>query len=91
MQTGATLLNAMRELREKATNAEVAVVFYSGHGVQFGGGDYLTPVDAKTRTRAEVDAEAIPLGLVIDAASPASVLRLILMDVMFDQQQDGGR
>ena len=85
----ATLDSALQEFREKASNAAIAVVFYSGHGVQFGGGHYLIPVDAQIDVRAELDAEAVPLGLVMDAARQASVLRLIVVDAMFDDYHGG--
>ena len=84
----ATLERALLEFHETASNAEIAVVFYSGHGVVVDGTHSLVPVDAQYRSG------TVPLGLVMSAVEPASVLRLILLDVdaMVDvDRRDSGK
>ena len=80
----ATLESALREFHDKASNAEVAVVFFSGHGVEYDGDHYLIPVDAQLNTRKDIAAAGVPLRGVMDLLEPASVLRLILVDAMFN-------
>ena len=84
----ATLESAIREFGEKASNAEVAVVYYTGHGIGAAGNHYLIPVDAQFGSTADI-AAAVPLDLVMRSLEPASVLRLILLDAMFEEQQYG--
>jgi hypothetical protein len=40
---------AIRHFEDIATGADIAVVFYAGHGIEIGGVNYLIPVDAKLR------------------------------------------
>ena len=80
----ATLLSALREFHDKASSAEVAVVFFSGHGFQYDGDHYLMPVDAQLNYREDIAAAGVPLRSVMNVLEPASVLRLILVDAMVD-------
>ena len=79
----AALVRALQEFGDMASSAEVAVVFFSGHGVVFAGDHYLAPSDAQLNDREDFGAAGIPLDVVKNAVEPASVLRLILIDVMF--------
>jgi uncharacterized caspase-like protein len=44
------LRHAVREFAEVALRAEIAVIFFAGHGFEFRGENYLLPVDAKLAT-----------------------------------------
>lgn len=79
----AALESGLREFREKAANAEVAVVYYAGHGASNTGTRYLIPVDAQVTSPVDADGAAVALDLVMDAVEPASELRLIMLDAMF--------
>ena len=46
------LQHALRDFGLKAEAADVALVYYAGHGVQVAGENYLLPVDASARARA---------------------------------------
>ena len=43
---------ALRAFTDKLANADVALFFYAGHGLQVGAQNYLVPIDAKLRARA---------------------------------------
>src|SRR5271156_5579143 len=75
---------AVREFLGSATNADIAVVYYSGHGIEIGGANYLIPVDAKLASDFDVDDEAITLDRMILATQPAKKLSLILLDACRD-------
>ena len=87
----AALVSALQGFRDMASSAEVAVVFFSGHGVEFAGDRYLVPVDAQFGKREEIAAASIPLDAVVRALEPASVLRLILVDAMFDLRRNSNK
>ncbi len=76
--------NAMRqELKDfsaKAANAEIAVIYYAGHGVEVADQNYLVPVDAKLLRSTDIEFEAIPLSIVRSAVSGASKLRIVVLD-----------
>ena len=55
-----------RELMDfsvRAAEAEIAVVYYAGHGVEVADQNYLVPVDAKLIRSTDIEFEAIPLAL----------------------------
>jgi uncharacterized caspase-like protein len=71
---------AVREFVDRAANADVAVVYYSGHGLEFGGVNYLIPVDAKLMSVLDVDDEAVSLDRILMAAGHVKKLSLIILD-----------
>jgi uncharacterized caspase-like protein len=75
---------AVREFLNAATNADIAVVYYSGHGIEIGGINYLIPVDAKLANDYDVDDEAIPLDRLMLATQGAKKLSLIILDACRD-------
>ncbi|MGY8684313.1 caspase family protein [Bradyrhizobium sp. UFLA05-153] len=74
----------VREFLITAENADVAVVYYAGHGIEIGGTNYLIPMDAKLSHDYDVDDEAIALDRIIWALQPVRRLRLILLDACRD-------
>jgi uncharacterized caspase-like protein len=75
---------AVREFLTAAANADIAVVYYSGHGIEVGGTNYLIPVDAKLMSDYDIDDEAIALDRVILATQSAKKLSLIILDACRD-------
>ena len=55
------LIDAMRTFADAAEQADWAVVYYAGHGMEVNGVNYLIPVDAKLATDRDVEFEAVPL------------------------------
>ena len=49
-----SLRQALRRLEDKAADADVGVVFYSGHGIELNGQNYLIPVDARLASDGDV-------------------------------------
>jgi Caspase domain len=37
---------ALRDFTEKARDADIAVIYYAGHGIEVDGTNYLVPIDA---------------------------------------------
>ena len=71
---------AVREFVDRAANADVAVVYYSGHGLEIGGANYLIPVDAKLTSVLDMDDEAVSLDRILVAAGHVKKLSLIILD-----------
>jgi uncharacterized caspase-like protein len=71
---------ALRELNLAAINADIAVVFFAGHGIEINGVNYLLPVDAKLKRDFDVEDEAVTLDRILRAVEPAKKLRLIVLD-----------
>jgi uncharacterized caspase-like protein len=84
---------AVREFVEKAANADIAIIYYSGHGIEFDGVNYLIPVDASLTGALDVDDEAVSLDRLLTATSNTKKLSLIILDACrenpFPKGQDG--
>ncbi|MEN0076591.1 MAG: caspase family protein, partial [Paracraurococcus sp.] len=74
------LTRAVREFGIKAQKADVAVVYYAGHGVQVGRENYLLPADARLERERDLLYEALPLELVLGEASQARKIGIVLLD-----------
>jgi hypothetical protein len=75
---------AVRDFLNAASTADIAVVYYSGHGFEIGGVNYLIPVDAKLAMESDVDDETVPLDRLIQATQGAKRLSLIILDACRD-------
>ncbi|MBR1170082.1 caspase family protein [Bradyrhizobium sp. DASA03005] len=75
---------ALREFGSKVRDADVAVVYYAGHGIELDGTNYLIPTDAALETDTDVLDEAFPLDRVLFAVEPAKQLRLVILDACRD-------
>jgi uncharacterized caspase-like protein len=75
---------ALREFGNKTRDADVAVIYYAGHGIELDGTNYLIPVDATLETDTDVLDETFPLDRVLFAVEPAKQLRLVILDACRD-------
>lgn len=82
--SGIEMRRALRDFGSKVRDADVAVIYYAGHGIELDGTNYLIPVDAKLETDTDVLDEAFPLDRFIVAADPAKQLRLVILDACRD-------
>ncbi len=75
---------SVRDFREKLTDADVALFFYAGHGVQVLGQNYLMPTDARLVTESDVDFETVPLHLVLKQMEREAKASVVLLDACRD-------
>jgi hypothetical protein len=75
---------AIRKFEDAAGDADIAVIFYAGHGIEIGGVNYLIPVDAKLATDRDAQDEAISLDRLVESVDAAKRLRLIIIDACRD-------
>src|ERR1700676_56978 len=66
---------ALRDFADRARDADIAVVYYAGHGMEVDGTNYLIPVDAKLERDTDVYDEAFSLDRVLLAIEPAKRCR----------------
>ena len=62
---------ALREFGDAASDADIAVVYYAGHGIQVRDMNYMIPVDAKLATEIDAEDEAVSLDRIVAALEPA--------------------
>ena len=61
---------ALDDFREDAGGADVALVFFAGHGVEIAGDNRLLPVDADASSLEALKASTLPLDEVRAAVAP---------------------
>jgi WD40 repeat protein len=75
---------AVRDFSDAAQDADIAVVFYAGHGIEVAGVNYLIPIDAVLERDIDVQDEAISLDRINQVLEPVKRLRLIILDACRD-------
>ncbi|MGP0094983.1 MAG: SUMF1/EgtB/PvdO family nonheme iron enzyme [Xanthobacteraceae bacterium] len=67
-----------------ARDADAALFFYAGHGIQFAGSNYLMPIDAKLQDEADLPYEMAKVDDIIGDLSRAKNIRIIMLDACRD-------
>ena len=78
----AAMEDRIRAFARQAKAAEVALLFYAGHGMQVGGVNYLLPVDARLADEADLPFEAVALDLVLRSMGTGT--NLVFLDACRD-------
>ena len=76
----ADMRRAFRDFSDKARDADVAVVYFAGHGIEVDGANYVIPVDAALERDLDVYDEAFSLDRILATIEPAKQLRLVILD-----------
>jgi formylglycine-generating enzyme required for sulfatase activity len=75
---------ALRSFSDDTRDADLALVYFSGHGVEIDGINYLIPVDAVLERDIDAYDEAIQLDRVLAVMEPARQLRIVIVDACRD-------
>ncbi|TIN13288.1 MAG: caspase family protein, partial [Mesorhizobium sp.] len=75
---------ALQEFGREAEGADFAIIFFAGHGVEVENRNFLVPTDVSLSADSDVEFEAIPLDLVMNALSRVSGVRVVLLDACRD-------
>ncbi|MBB4381135.1 caspase family protein [Bradyrhizobium sp. SBR1B] len=76
----ADMRRALREFADQTRDADIAVVYYAGHGIEIDGTNYLIPTDARLERDTDIYDEAFSLDRVLLAIEPAKQLRVVIVD-----------
>ena len=86
-----TVSGLRREIRDfaaSAADADIAVVYYAGHGIEVSGTNYLIPADARLQSDFDIPDETVSLDRVLQALEPVKRLRLVILDACRDNPFD---
>ncbi|MCZ8547630.1 caspase family protein [Mesorhizobium qingshengii] len=76
----AKLKRDLERFTEDAEGADVAFIYYSGHGIEAGGENYLVPVDANVSSLKDADQALVPISIVMDALKMTVPVTIMLLD-----------
>jgi tetratricopeptide (TPR) repeat protein len=74
------MVKALQSFRAKADNADWALVYYAGHGIEINRVNYLLPVDAKLADSRDVKHETVSYEDIAETIGGARALRIIVLD-----------
>jgi Caspase domain len=76
----ADLRRVLNNFFDSARDADYAIVYYAGHGIEIEGSNYIVPVDALLERDRDVYDETISLDRLVQSIEPAKQLRLVILD-----------
>lgn len=77
----AAMHGAIMRFREAAQGAEVAIMFYAGHGIQVNGSNYLLPTSAELRQEVDLFTQTIPSDMVLRIMDQSEAqVRIVILD-----------
>jgi uncharacterized caspase-like protein len=79
---------ALRDFSDSVRDADIAIVYFAGHGIEIDGINYVIPVDAALERDIDAFDEAIPLDRILTVIEPAKQLRLVILDACRDNPFD---
>jgi uncharacterized caspase-like protein len=75
---------ALRDFSDRSRDADIAVLYFAGHGIEIDGTNYIIPTDALLERDIDAYDEAIPLDRLLTVIEPAKRLRLVILDACRD-------
>ncbi len=78
--TQSTLLDQLDEFAFRAETADLALIYYAGHGVEVQGVNYMIPVDAEVASNADVQRLSVSLDQMLVAVDSARRMRIVILD-----------
>ena len=80
---GEAMRKALSRFSAQAEGAEVALIYYAGHGIEARGSNWLLPVDAYLEHEKDLTFQAINMESVLDATEGAKI-RMVVLDACRD-------
>lgn len=74
------LRDAIADFIADAEDADVALVYYSGHGIEVAGENYLIPIDTDLATPESAGGALVPVAPLLDALARAVPVTIVLLD-----------
>lgn len=78
------LEQGIRELARRARGADAALFYYSGHGLEVAGRNYLVPVDARLEEPADLSFETLAVDTVLQTIEQSARIGLVFLDACRD-------
>jgi len=70
----------IRQYVNRLEDAEMALFFYAGHGLQVDGRNYMAPIDARLENENDLEFEAIDMSMVLSAMERNTETNLVFLD-----------
>ena len=74
------LRRAVDDFAFKSETADLALIYFAGHGVEVQGQNFLIPVDADVKSNKDIQRQSISLKQLLAAAGNARKMRVVILD-----------
>lgn len=78
--TQSQLLDIMQTFSFDAETADIALIYYAGHGVEASGENYMIPVDADVKSNKDVQRVGVSLKQMLKTVESARKMRVVIID-----------
>ncbi len=78
--TGDELRQLMDDFAFRSETADLALIYFAGHGVEVQGENFLIPVDADIRSNQDVQRQSISLKQMLASVERARKMRIVILD-----------
>ncbi|MBY6089208.1 caspase family protein [Maritimibacter alkaliphilus] len=90
------MTETLKRFSFEAETADLALIYFAGHGVEVQGENYLIPADARVQSNRDILAQSLSLDDLLAAVDSARKMRIVILDSCRDNPfgdviaQDGG-
>jgi uncharacterized caspase-like protein len=74
------MVKALQAFRDQADQADWALIYFAGHGVEINNVNYLVPIDARLKDERDVKIEAVSYEELLSTIDGARALRIVMLD-----------
>lgn len=74
------LLQIIDDFAFRSETADLALVYFAGHGVEVQGENFLVPVDANVKSNLDIQRQSVSLKQLLTAVDRARKLRIVILD-----------
>lgn len=85
----AELRAVMKDFSFRSETADLALIYFAGHGIEVQGENFLLPVDAQPRSNLDVQNQSVSLKEMLAVVEKARVMRIVILDSCRDNPLGG--
>ena len=85
----AELRAVMKEFSFRSETADLALIYFAGHGIEVQGENFLIPVDARPTSNIDVQRQSVSLKDMLEVVEKARVMRIVILDSCRDNPLGG--
>lgn len=85
----AELRTIMKDFSFRSETADLALIYFAGHGIEVQGENFLIPIDARPQSNADVQNQSVSLKEMLAVVEKARVMRIVILDSCRDNPLGG--
>ena len=79
----------MKDFSFRSETADLALIYFAGHGIEVQGENFLIPIDAQPRSNLDVQNQSVSLKEMLAVVEKARVMRIVILDSCRDNPLGG--